>query len=126
MRNFFNNGSVVIEELARFSLVSLVFLMIPVLIIDKQHIIVDLITSRLSKKFRRIFEMASHVLSLLMAIFLILSVNQVISKNWSVKTPAIRMPNYILYIPIAIGILFTAFASLSFFIELMHTKEVSK
>ncbi len=31
MRNIFNSGSIQLEELARFSLVSLVFLMIPVL-----------------------------------------------------------------------------------------------
>ena len=119
MRNFFNSGSVIIEELARYSLVSLVFLMIPVLIVDKQHIIVDLVTSRLPKKLQWIFELLGEGCLFLMALFLLLSVNQVLSKNWSVKTPAMRMPNYIMYIPIVIGIAFTAVAALSFIITLL-------
>ena len=126
MRNFFNSGSVVLEELARFSLVSLVFLMIPVLIIDKQHIIVDLLTSRLPKTAKRVFEIIIEGTSLLMSFFLLFSVNQVISKNWSVRTPAMRMPNFIMYIPIVLGITFSALASLLFLIKLIRNGGDSK
>jgi TRAP-type C4-dicarboxylate transport system permease small subunit len=126
MRNFFNSGSVVLEELARFSLVSLVFLMIPVLIIDKQHIIVDLLTSRLPKTAKRVFEIIIEGTSFLMSFFLLFSVNQVISKNWSVRTPAMRMPNFIMYIPIVLGITFSALASLLFLIKLIRNGGDSK
>ncbi len=126
MRNFFNSGSVVLEELARFSLVSLVFLMIPVLIVDKQHIMVDLVTSRLPKKLKRVFEIVCEGLALFMSFFLLFSVNQVISKNWSVRTPAMRMPNFIMYIPIVLGITLTALATLSFLIQLLRDGGNSK
>ena len=108
MRNFFNSGSVIMEELARFSLVSLVFLMIPVLVIDKGHIIVDILVARLPKRVRRIFEIIIQSFSFGLALFLLAAIKQVMDKNWSVRTPAMKMPNSIYYIPIIIGIVFMA------------------
>ncbi len=123
MRNFFNSGSVIIEELARFSLVSLVFLMIPVLLVDRQHIVVDLITSRLKGKSLRITQIVVEFLTLALAIFLLFSSAQVLTKNWSVRTPAMKMPNLVMYIPIVLGIAFTALESIAFLINLIRGKE---
>ena len=111
MRNFFNSGSVVLEELARFSLVSLVFLMIPVLIVDKQHIIVDIVLVRLSQLWRRIFAICIEFCTIGLTIFLLFAIRQVMMRNWSVRTPAMRMPNIIFYIPIVLGLVFMVVAS---------------
>ncbi len=123
MRNFFNSGSVILEELARISLVSLVFIMIPVILVNRQHIVVDLVTSRLSGKASHILQIVVEILTLALSVFLLLSANQVLTKNWSVVTPAMKMPNSILYIPIVVGILFTALESISFIINLVRGKE---
>ncbi len=123
MRNFFNTGSVVLEELARFSLVSLVFLMIPVLVIDKGHIIVDILIMHLSKRVKRVFEIVTQVVSFGLAVFLLAAIKQVMDKNWSVRTPAMRMPNSIYYIPIIIGIFFMAVGACIDLIEAIKDKE---
>jgi TRAP-type C4-dicarboxylate transport system permease small subunit len=91
MRNFFSSGSVVLEELARFCLVSLVFLMVPVLVVDRQHIIVDILLVRLAPKVRRIFSICIEASSIALAIFLLFAIKQVMDRNWSVRTPAMRI-----------------------------------
>ena len=55
MRNIFNAGSIHLEELARLSLVSLVFLMIPVLTHERKHIIVDIVLIYLPEAAKRWF-----------------------------------------------------------------------
>lgn len=126
MRNFFNSGSVKLEELARFSLVSLVFLMVPVLIIEKQHIIVDFLIVRLSRRAARCFEIGIQALTCALAIFLLFSVNQVMVNNWSVRTPALRMPNIIMYIPIVLGLVFMAVGSCVYFVEAVRSRGESE
>ncbi len=123
MRNFFDSGSVKLEELARICLVSLVFLMVPVLIVDKQHIIVDLFINYLPSKVRRIFEAVIQSLSFGLAVFLLYSIRQVMLRNWSVSTPALRMPNSILYIPIVLGLLFMALGTFVYLLDAIRNKE---
>ena len=125
MRNFFDSGSVKLEELARVCLVSLVFLMVPVLIVDKQHIIVDLLINYLPKRVRRIFEIVIQSLSFGLTMFLLFSIRQVMLRNWSVCTPALRMPNIILYIPIVLGLLFMAVGTIVYLLDAIQNREVS-
>ncbi|HCG62896.1 MAG TPA: hypothetical protein DEZ27_03575 [Sphaerochaeta sp.] len=120
MRNFFSSGSVVLEELARFCLVSLVFLMVPVLTIDKQHIIVDILSARVPKRIRPVLEICIELLCIGLAVFLLIAVNQVMTRNWSVRTPAIRMPNILFYLPIVIGLVFMSIGAA------VHTFDVFK
>jgi TRAP-type C4-dicarboxylate transport system permease small subunit len=126
MRNFFNSGSVQLEELARYSLVALVFLMTPVLIITRGHIIVDIITSKLSIPKARIVEIAVQALTFGLALFLLFSVRQVMTMNWNVRTPALKMPNIVMYIPIVIGLIYMAACSLLYMIDAIRGKEVSQ
>ncbi|MCF7944874.1 MAG: TRAP transporter small permease subunit [Spirochaetia bacterium] len=126
MRNFFNNGSVKLEELARFSLVSIVFIMVPVLIVDKQHIIVDILLVRLPTKARRFFEILIQSLSFGIAVFMMFSVNHVMIRNWSVRTPALRMPNFILYIPIVLGLVFMALGSFLYLMDAFRPPDGTK
>lgn len=112
MRNIFNAGSVVLEELARFSLVSLVFLMIPVLTIEKKQIIVDIVLIYLPASIRKVFDVFIHVLSAGFSVFILIAIAKIMENNWNVRTPAIRMPNAVFYLPVATGILFTLIGSL--------------
>jgi len=126
MRNFFSSGSIVLEELARLSLVSMVFLMLPVLSLDGQHIIVDILTSRLKGTARKLSNLIIQTLCTGFSVFLLAAIAQVLQKNWSVRTSAMRMPNIILYIPIVLGLLFMGIASTHLFITICKAKEEKK
>jgi len=126
MRNIFNAGSIVLEELARFSLVSLVFLMIPVLTIERKQIVVDIILMHLPRGARSVFDIVIHLLSSGFSVFILIAISLIMKKNWNVKTPAMRMPNALFYLPVALGILFNLLASLWLFVRTFVRKEESK
>ena len=81
LRNFFNKGSVQIEELARFSSVTLVFLMIPVLAYENGHIAVDMIIERFSPKVQYYFNVTIQVLGLSFMIFLDFTLTKIMELN---------------------------------------------
>ena len=126
MRNVFNAGSVVLEELARFSLVSLVFLMIPALTIERKQIVVDIILMRLPRGVRSVFDIVIHLFSCGFSVFILIAIALIMEKNWNVRTPAMRLPNAIFYLPVALGILFNLIASLWLFGKTLTRKEGSK
>jgi TRAP-type C4-dicarboxylate transport system permease small subunit len=126
MRNIFNAGSIVLEELARFSLVSLVFLMVPALTIEKRQIVVDIVLMYLPRGARRVFDIIIHLLSSGFSVFILIAIALIMKKNWNVRTPAMRMPNAIFYLPVALGIFFNLIASLWLFVTTLTRKEGSK
>ncbi|MCE1196511.1 TRAP transporter small permease subunit [bacterium] len=121
LRNFFSMGSSALEELGRFSLVSLVFLMM-----RKQQIIVDFVISRLPASARRIMDTLIRLVCLAVSVFLIVAISRIMVMNYNVRTAALKMPNYIFYIPIAAGLAFDVLASIDQFIALLAGKEDSK
>jgi TRAP-type C4-dicarboxylate transport system permease small subunit len=126
LRNVFSAGSVVLEELARFSLVSLVFLMIPSLTVNRQQIIVDFVVNRLPAGARKTVEAFAQLLSAASSVFLIFAIALIMERNWSVRTPAMRMPNYLFYLPAALGIALNALAALDRMIGAFAKKEQAK
>jgi TRAP-type C4-dicarboxylate transport system permease small subunit len=112
MRNMFNAGSIKLEELARFSLVSLVFLMIPVLTFDNQHIIVDILLLHMRTSMRKVVDFLIQIVCGGFGVFVLLAIATIMERNWSVKTPAIGMPNIIFYFPIASGMFFMVVGSI--------------
>jgi TRAP-type transport system small permease protein len=126
MRNFFSSGSVILEELARLCLVSLVFMMIPILFLDKQQIIVDILIARVSPKIRKVMELIVYFLNSALTVFLLIAISQVMERNWNVRTPAIRMPNIVFYIPIVLGLVCTLGACVYHFVVILANKEAGK
>lgn len=119
MRNLFSSGSVALEELARFSLVSAVFLMVPVLALRRQHIIVDIILLQLPPGARRIFDLAIQAVCAAFGIFVLYAIYMIMQRNWNIRTPAMRMPNALFYLPVILGMLLYTFGSASNFIDAM-------
>lgn len=105
MRNVFHTGSIQLEELARVSLVSLVFLMIPVLTYEKRHIIVDIVLLYLPKQAKKWVSVVTQLLVMCFGIYVLWAIATIMERNWSVRTPALNMPNIVFYIPITLGIL---------------------
>ena len=113
MRNVFSAGSIVLEELARFSLVVLVFLMVPVLAVHRKHIMVDFFLLKLPARLRRLVDAVIQILSSAATIFLLVAIAKIMERNWNVRTPAMRMPNILFYTPVALGLLFTLLACIA-------------
>lgn len=126
MRNVFSAGSVVLEELARVSLVSLVFLMIPVLTIRKRQIIVDFFLMKLPARARRGLELAIPIVCVAASIFLIWAIALIMEMNWNVTTAAMKMPNCVFYLPVALGFALNALGSIDSFIATLKRKEAAE
>lgn len=112
MRNIFHMGSIKLEELARFSLISLVFLMIPVLTFENKHIIVDILLVHLKGKVKTSFDGIIQLACGAFGIFILVAITTIMKRNWSIRTPALGMPNLIFYLPITLGMAFMVVGSL--------------
>ncbi len=126
MRNIFNSGSIQLEELARFSLVSLVFLMIPVLTWRGQHIIVDIVILYLPERLKRWFSAITQLLVMVFGLYVLNAIVTIMEFNWNVRTPALAMPNAVFYIPITLGVLAMCIFSLAGVIITLRGREVVK
>ncbi len=124
MRNVFHAGSIKLEELARFSLVSLVFLMIPTLTLRKQHIIVDIVLLYLPQNIKRWASVVTQALVLFFGLYVLWAVATIMQFNWNVRTPALAMPNVVFYIPITLGIVAMIVFSFAGMIASLLNKEV--
>lgn len=124
MRNIFNSGSIQLEELARFSMVSLVFLMIPVLTWRGQHIIVDIVILYLPERLKRWFSAISQLLVMVFGLYVLNAIVTIMEFNWNVRTPALAMPNVVFYIPITLGVLAMCIFSLAGAIITLRGREV--
>ncbi len=126
MRNIFNSGSIQLEELARFSLVSLVFLMIPVLTWKNQQIIVDIVVLYLPERVKRWFSAITQLLVMVFGMYVLYAIVTIMEFNWNVRTPALAMPNVVFYIPITLGVLAMCIFSLAGVIITLRGREVAK
>lgn len=124
MRNVFHSGSIQLEELARVSLVSMVFLMIPVLSAEHKHIIVDIVLIYLPERLRRWFLVFSDLLVGLFGLYVLWAIATIMQRNWSVRTPALSLPNAVFYIPITLGILaMTIISFIGFWTAMVGARE---
>lgn len=124
MRNIFHAGSIQLEELARISLVSLVFLMIPVLSAEHKHIIVDIVLIYLPERIKRWFLIFSDLLMGLFGIYVLWAISTIMQRNWNVRTPALGLPNAVFYLPVTLGILaMTIISFIGFWTTMTGQKE---
>lgn len=124
MRNIFHSGSIQLEELARISLVSLVFLMIPVLSAEHKHIIVDIVLIYLPERIKRWFLVFSDLVVGIFGIYVLWAISTIMQRNWNVRTPALGLPNAVFYIPVTLGILaMTIISFIGFWTTMTGAKE---
>lgn len=126
LRNVFSIGSIVLEELARVSLVTLVFLMIPVLTLRKQQIIVDFVLNKLPAPVRKGFDLVIQVICLTCSVYLLIAICNIMKMNYNVRTAALKMPNYIFYLPMTLGLTLDVIGSLDHFVDTIKGKEAAK
>ncbi len=104
-RDLFGSGWPWADELARYSGLGLVYLTIPLLLMRDGHVKVDMISSRFKGK-------AAYVLHVFNEALIVLFFGLFFWGGWvfmqraaKFSTPALGMPNWLFYLPAAIGML---------------------
>ncbi|MFB0936999.1 MAG: TRAP transporter small permease [Propionivibrio sp.] len=104
-RDLFGSGWPWADELARYSGLGLVYLTIPLLLMSDRHVKVDLLSSRFTGK-------AAYVLHVFNEALIVLFFGLFFWGGWvfmqrasKFSTPALGMPNWLFYLPAAIGML---------------------
>lgn len=105
MRSFFGKGLSWTNEALFMSQIMLVYLIIPVLFYEKENICVDVFVNLLPKKVRRIIWLLTEVISLVFCVIFFVSITLFLRQTWSNATAIMRIPNYIYYGSIWLGML---------------------
>ena len=105
MRSFFGTGLSWTNEALFMSQIMLVYLIIPVLFYEKENIRVDVFVNLLPPKASRILWIIAEVISLIFCVVFFVSITLVLKKTWSNATAIMRIPNYLFYGSIWIGML---------------------
>jgi len=111
-RDLFGSGWPWADELARYSGLGLVYLMIPLLLLRDGHVKVDMLSSRFTGK-------AAYVLHVFNELLVVLFCGLFLWGGWSFmqraskfSTPSLGIPNWLYYLPAAIGMLFFGLVAL--------------
>lgn len=105
MRSFFGKGLSWTNEALFMSQIMLVYLIIPVLFYEKENICVDVFVNWLPKKIHRIIWLLTEVISLVFCVIFFVSITLFLRQTWSNATAIMRIPNYIYYGSIWLGML---------------------
>lgn len=105
-RNFFEKGLPWVDELARYGGLGIVFLAVPLLLLNNSHISVDLVSSRLKGRSARVLGVLSESIVLLFCVFFLVGGYEFLKSAGRFVTPAMRWPNLLFYLPAMVGILF--------------------
>lgn len=102
-RNLFNLGIAEFEELSRSLDISMVFLVIPILMREGQHIVVNLFLWGLPARLDRGLKLLSSAICIAFAALFLYSGYLYMARHWSVPSPVIKMPNIVFFGPALIG-----------------------
>ncbi|MTI62063.1 MAG: TRAP transporter small permease subunit [Firmicutes bacterium] len=105
-RNFFSIGLSWTNELSRFLNISLVFLMLPVLLKEEDHVKIDFIISRLPEKIEIIIKSVISIITCFFGIYFLRSFLQLMGKVGNVPTAVLNWPNLIFFFSGFLGSLF--------------------
>ena len=103
-RNFFDMGLPGADELARFFGMALVFLTAPRLLVDNNHIAVDLVPNLLRPRLRAILISFNGLLTLVFCGIMLVALYKFLLRAGKFATPALEIPNLIYYLPAVLGI----------------------
>lgn len=123
-RNIFDLGMPWADELARFSGIALVFLTVPLLALNGQHVTVDLIPQLLAPRARGILAAASELAVFIFCSITLYGFHSFLSRAGKFSTPAIGIPNWLFYAPALIGFLLLALVALARLADLAASRGV--
>jgi len=104
-RDVFGVGAPWAEELARYCGLSLVYLALPLLLLNDKHIHVDMLVKRLHGLPQRVVLVANEAFTVLFCALFLWGGWVFMQRASKFSTPAIGMPNWLYYLPAFVGML---------------------
>lgn len=105
VRNLFDLGLPWANELARFTGVSLVYLVVPYLHLREQFIAVDIVSSRVRGRARAVLRAVIELATLAFAALTLIGFQQFLVVAGTFTTPAMGIPNWMFFLPALVGII---------------------
>ncbi len=102
-RNVFNTGLSWAEELARYCGLGVVYLTVPLLLLHNKHIKVELLPARLGGGSKRALELVNELMVLAFCLIFLTAGWMFLKRAAQFSTAAMGIPNWLYYLPAAIG-----------------------
>lgn len=103
-RNLFHTGLPVADELARYSGLGMIYLTVPLLLLQNKHITVDIFIAKLGPRARRVMDIINEALVLLFCVLFLWGGWLFLKRAGRFATPALGMPNTWFYLPALTGL----------------------
>jgi TRAP-type C4-dicarboxylate transport system permease small subunit len=120
MRNFFSIAFVGIEEVARLAHVTLVFLLVPLLFREGQHVTIDFIYHYVPQKVGHVLRAFAIVATAIYGVLFLISEFQFMSKTATVPSPGLGVPNLVFFAGAYIGMALLVLTAVEQFIRLIR------
>jgi TRAP-type C4-dicarboxylate transport system permease small subunit len=91
------------DELARYCGFCVIFLVVPILLANDEHVKVDLFLNMMPPRVRRLVAAANEVLTVVFCALFLYAGWLFMQRAWKFSTPAIGLPNLVWYLPAMIG-----------------------
>ncbi len=111
-RNVFALGLPWAEELARYAGLGVVYLVVPLLLLQDKHIKVDLLLNRLKGRSARALNVVNEIIVLAFALVFLWGGWLFLKRASQFSTAALGMPNWLYYLPAAMGMLLFALVAM--------------
>ncbi|TCP96564.1 TRAP-type C4-dicarboxylate transport system permease small subunit [Cricetibacter osteomyelitidis] len=98
LRYFFHSGIAWSEEFARICFVYMIFFGIILVARDKGHLTVDIVTSNISIKFKKLFTIISDLLILFAMLLVSYGAAQLMELTYTQRMPATELSSALLYL----------------------------
>ena len=96
-RNLFNLGLAELEELSRSFDISMVFLIVPILMREGQHIAVDLFMGRLPARIDKLLKLLTSAICIAFSGVFLYSGYLYMARHWNVPSPVLKIPNIVFF-----------------------------
>lgn len=112
-RNFFNAGLPWAEELARYSGLGVVYLSVPLLLLKGKHIQVELLPNLLGRRSAFVLRLVNECFVLAYCLFFLWGGWHFLKRAAHFSTAALGIPNWLYYLPAAVGMTLLTLVALS-------------
>lgn len=111
-RDLFGSGWAWADELARYAGLALVYLTIPILLHQDRHVAVDILSSRFHGRLARVLKVCTETLVVLFCALFMWGGWVFMRRAAHFSTPALGIPNWLFYLPAAIGLVLFSLVAL--------------
>lgn len=104
-RDFMQAGWPWADELARYTGLAVVYLTVPLLLQQDRHVKVDLLSSRLRGRPAALLHLLNELLTVAFCVLFLWGAWAFMQRAANFSTPALRLPNWLYYLPSMLGML---------------------